>query len=139
MSDSLNPASTPKRTSGPLSILVVEDNAINLRLITAALNRTGHMVDAAMDGSAAVAKFSEKKYDVILMDIMMPVMDGIAATLEIRNIENSRGIPVEKRVKIIAVTANAFEDDRNKFFDAGMDHYMNKPVEIEELMKILNA
>ena len=139
MSDSLTPASTPKRTSGPLSILVVEDNAINLRLITAALNRAGHMVDAAMDSSAAVAKFSEKKYDVILMDIMMPVMDGIAATLEIRNMENSRGIPVGERVKIIAVTANAFEDDRNKFFEAGMDHYMNKPVEIEELMKILNT
>lgn len=124
---------------GPLSILVVEDNAINLRLITAALTRAGHKVDSAMDGSAAILKFSQQTYDVILMDIMMPVMDGITATQEIRKIELSRKTPAEKRVKIIAITANAFEDDRKKFFDAGMDYYMNKPVEIEELLKILNS
>jgi len=122
-----------------LSILVVEDNAINLRLITAALTRAGHHVDSAMDGSAAILKFNEAHYDVILMDIMMPVMDGIAATKEIRKMEQSRAIPEENRVKIIAITANAFEDDRNKFFEAGMDFYMNKPVEIEELIRILNS
>ena len=132
-SDSKN---TLKRS---LSILVVEDNAINLRLITAALTRAGHHVDSAMDGSAAIQKFKEANYEVILMDIMMPVMDGIAATREIRKIEQSRNIQEENRVKIIAITANAFEDDRSKFFEAGMDFYMNKPVEIEELIRILNS
>ncbi len=132
-SDSKN---TLKRS---LSILVVEDNAINLRLITAALTRAGHHVDSAMDGSAAIQKFKEAHYEVILMDIMMPVMDGIAATREIRKIEQSRNIQEENRVKIIAITANAFEDDRSKFFKAGMDFYMNKPVEIEELIRILNS
>lgn len=125
----------PKTT---LSILVVEDNAINLRLITAALLRAGHRVDSAPDGSVALVKFDQNKYDVILMDIMMPVMDGLTATKEIRKIEKERNIPAEQRIKIIAITANAFDDDRNKFFEAGMDFYMNKPVVIEELNRILN-
>jgi two-component system, sensor histidine kinase and response regulator len=123
----------------PLSILVVEDNAINLRLITAALTRAGHKVDMATDGAAAVVKFTENRYDAILMDIMMPVMDGISATIEIRKIEASRREEIPGHVKIVAITANAFEDDRSKFFEAGMDFYMNKPVEIEELHKILNS
>ncbi len=125
----------PKTT---LSILVVEDNAINLRLITAALLRAGHRVDSAPDGSVALVKFNQNKYDVILMDIMMPVMDGLTATKEIRKIEKEQNIPAEQRIKIIAITANAFDDDRNKFFEAGMDFYMNKPVVIEELNRILN-
>lgn len=126
-------------TSGnkSLSILVVEDNAINLRLITAALVRAGHKVDMANDGAAAVVKFRENTYDAILMDIMMPIMDGITATIEIRKIESERG--TGERVKIVAITANAFEDDRSKFFEAGMDHYMNKPIEIEELHRVLSV
>lgn len=120
-----------------LKILVVEDNAINLRLITAALTRAGHMVDSATDGQIALDKFKGNSYDAILMDIMMPVMDGLTATREIRKLEASRiGDPIE-HVKIIAITANAFEDDRNKFFESGMDFYMNKPIEIEELNRIL--
>jgi len=122
-----------------LSVLVVEDNTINLRLITAALARAGHKVDSAQDGSVALLKFEQNNYDVILMDIMMPVMDGLTATKEIRRMEKEKNIPFEKRVKIVAITANAFEDDRNKFFEAGMDFYMNKPVEIEELERILNS
>jgi len=120
-----------------LSILVVEDNAINLRLITAALTRAGHRVDTATDGQIALEKFQRNPYDAILMDIMMPVMDGLTATREIRRIEESSGAGSGKRVKIIAITANAFEDDRNKFFESGMDFYMNKPIEIDELNRIL--
>lgn len=126
-------------TNNPLSILVVEDNAINLRLITAALTRGGHKVDAAMDGAAALVKFRQQRYDVILMDIMMPVMDGLTATKEIRKIEFETQVDAGARVKIVAITANAFEDDRSKFFEAGMDYYLNKPVEIEELNRILNS
>ncbi len=128
----------PSSGKGPLSILVVEDNAINLRLISAALVRAGHKVDSALDGSIAVDKFSQNSYDAILMDIMMPVMDGISATRAIRRIEAEKQIPESKRVKIIAITANAFEDDRTKFFEAGMNYYMNKPIEIDELHRILN-
>jgi len=122
-----------------LAILVVEDNAINLRLITAALTRAGHKVDTATDGQIALDKFRENSYDAILMDIMMPVMDGLTATKEIRKLEAERGSGKGKRVKIIAITANAFEDDRAKFFECGMDFYMNKPIEIEELNQILQA
>lgn len=137
MSENNRPQETELRKQ--LSILVVEDNAINLRLITAALTRAGHKVDMATDGAAAVVKFNENRYDAILMDIMMPVMDGISATIEIRKIEASRREENPGHVKIVAITANAFEDDRSKFFEAGMDFYMNKPVEIEELHKILNS
>jgi CheY-like chemotaxis protein len=126
-------------SKGSLKILVVEDNTINLRLITAALLRAGHKVDTAMDGEAAVVQFNNNAYDAILMDIMMPIMDGIAATREIRKIEAERKVGPDDRVKIIAITANAFEDDRAKFFDAGMDYYMNKPLEIDELHRILNV
>ncbi|MCX6278745.1 MAG: response regulator [Bacteroidetes bacterium] len=126
-------------SKGPLTLLVVEDNAISLRMIQVSLLRLGYKVDAAADGAAAVDKFTNNIYDVILMDIMMPVMDGMEATIEIRKIEVARQIPSERRVKIIACTANAFEDDRSKFFEAGMDYYINKPVEIEELRRILNS
>ncbi|MEI6172274.1 MAG: response regulator [Bacteroidota bacterium] len=128
-----------KASKGPLKILVAEDNSINLRLITAALLRAGHQVDAAMDGAQAVALFTKNSYDAVLMDIMMPVMDGISATLEIRKIEAGRNTGQNGRVKIIAITANAFEDDRTKFFEAGMDYYMNKPLEIDELHRILSV
>jgi osomolarity two-component system sensor histidine kinase NIK1 len=134
---SKKPDQSGSLTDNKLSILIVEDNAINLRLITAALTRAGHRVDTATDGQVAVEKFKENSYDAILMDIMMPVMDGLTAAREIRKVESSRLKPDRKKVKIIAVTANAFEDDRNKFIECGMDYYMNKPVELEELIKIL--
>ncbi len=126
--------SQKKRT---LSILVVEDNLINLRLLVASLTRIGHRVEQASDGRAAIEKFLENKYDVILMDIMMPLMDGVTATKEIRKLEQEKGISGKKRVKIIAVTANALENERELFLAAGMDEMMNKPIDIEELQKYL--
>ena len=139
MTDSLVNKEHEEQSQGALSLLIVEDNAINLRLIQATLARLGQVYDSAVDGSGAVEKFKARNYDAILMDIMMPVMDGIEATIEIRKIEEERQIPRDRRVKIIAITANAFEDDRNRFFEAGMDFYINKPVEIEELRRILSA
>ncbi|MFH1160203.1 MAG: response regulator [bacterium] len=121
-----------------LSILVVEDNQINLRLLMSSLIRIGHQVDKASDGQAAIEKFLANKYDVILMDIMMPVMDGVTATKEIRKLELEKGIREKERVKIIAVTANALEDERDKFLAAGMDEMMNKPIDIEELHRFLH-
>jgi len=125
---------TPKKI---LSILVVEDNLINLRLLTASLTRVGHQVDHASNGQAAIEKFLIKKFDAILMDIMMPVMDGVTATKEIRRLEMERGIRGPERIKIIAVTANALEDDRDNFMAAGIDEVMHKPVDIEGLHRFL--
>ncbi len=130
-----NQSNTPIR---PLKILVVDDNAHNLRLMSAALSCLGHQVDLVEDGAAAVIKFTDNQYDAILMDIMMPVMDGIMATREIRKVEVDRQTGANNRVKIIAITANIFDDDRVKLFEAGMDYYMNKPFEIGELQKLLN-
>ena len=121
-----------------LDILVVEDNMINQRLLMASLARIGHKVDSAADGQIAVNKFKENKYDVILMDIMMPNMDGVTACKLIREEEKERSIPESERINIIAITANAFEDDQDSFLDAGMDEMMNKPVDIEELQQKLN-
>lgn len=120
-----------------LSILVAEDNLINQRLIMAALTRIGHRVDSAADGLVAVNKFRENSYDVILMDIMMPNMDGETACRLIREMEVERNVPEGERIKIIAVTANAFEDDRDRFLAAGMDAMMNKPIDIDELQRLL--
>ena len=119
------------------SILVVEDNMINLRLISAALSRIGHQVDNAPDGQVAVEKFKVNSYDVILMDIMMPVMDGVTACKIIRELEKEQHIEESQRVKIIAITANAFEDDRDRLLEAGMDEMMNKPVDFDELQRLL--
>lgn len=120
-----------------LSILVVEDNIINQRLIMAALARLGHKVDSAADGLIAVDKYKENEYDAILMDIMMPNMDGITACKLIREMEKERIAKGAKRMKIIAVTANAYEDDRDTILDAGMDDMMNKPINVEELQQML--
>ncbi len=130
-----NDANTFKKQ---LNILVVDDDAINLHLIRTILVRFGQKVDLAKDGALAVAKFIDNFYDVILMDIMMPVMDGVTATIEIRKIEVERKTEAGQRVKIIAITANSCEDDRVEFLAAGMDHYMNKPFQIDELQRLLN-
>ncbi|MFC2102465.1 response regulator [Bacteroidota bacterium] len=121
----------------PFSILVVEDNFINQRLILASLARFGHKVECASNGQIAVEMYREKSYDVILMDIMMPVMDGVTACKAIREMEKERIAGGEKRMKIIAVTANAFDDDMDTFLKAGMDEVMNKPVDIEALQRML--
>ncbi len=130
--DSLN---SPQKS---LQILVVDDNAINLRLMTAILKRLGHYADTVEDGAASLVKFKDKQYDVILMDIMMPVMDGITATREIRKMEAERQTDPGSRVKIIATTANAFEDGGKKLLEAGVDHYMHRPIEVDELQRLLN-
>jgi CheY-like chemotaxis protein len=139
MADPILNQGSEDQSKGQLSLLVVEDNPINMRLIQATLTRLGHKFDPAPDGAVAVEKFKNNTYDAILMDIMMPVMDGIEATVEIRKIELSRQDSSGRRIKIVAITANAFEDDRTKFFEAGMDYYLNKPVEIEELRRVLNS
>lgn len=119
-----------------LNILLVEDNLLNQRIVTFSLKRFNHDVVIANNGVEAIELFREKKFDVILMDIMMPVMDGLEATVKIREIENV--INAEKRTPIIALTANTMDNDRDKCLSYGMDEFMAKPFDIEKLNSIFD-
>jgi len=119
-----------------LLILLVEDNLLNQRIVTYSLKKFNHEVVIANNGVEAIKHFSERKFDVVLMDIMMPVMDGLEATVKIREFEVENMI--EKRTPIIALTANTMDNDRDKCISYGMDEFMAKPFDIEKLNSIFN-
>jgi two-component system sensor histidine kinase/response regulator len=114
----------------PLNILIAEDNLINLKLATIVLNKLGYQPDVAKDGKQAVELFFAKHHDVVLMDIMMPEMNGLEATKVIRDTATFQP-------KIIALTANAMIEDRNICIEAGMDDYLSKPIDLSSLIKLL--
>ncbi len=116
------------------NILVAEDNFINQKLIKQILLRYGVSVELANNGLEAFEKFKDQKYDLILMDIQMPVMDGIEATHEIVNYEVEEQLA---HTPIIALTANALSGDRERFISEGLDEYIAKPIETNELLFIL--
>ena len=118
---------------GTLNILLAEDNTINQKLAMGVLSRFGHQVSIAEDGSQAVEASQKEEFDVILMDVQMPVMDGLAATATIRQREQQTG----KHVPIIAMTAHAMKGDREKCLESGMDEYVAKPIRIETLKEKL--
>jgi CheY-like chemotaxis protein len=118
----------------PLNILVAEDNAVNQTLVRRLLTRRGHQVTVAGDGRAAVAEFQRQRFDVILMDVQMPEMDGLTATLEIRALETREHLP---RTPIVALTANAMSGDRAMCLGAGMDGYVSKPLRTAELFAVI--
>ncbi|MBM3490485.1 MAG: response regulator [Alphaproteobacteria bacterium] len=120
----------PPRTG--LRILVAEDNAINQRLAAAILEREGHRVDSVGNGQEAVQAVEQFPYDLVLMDVHMPEMDGISATAAIRRLPGPAG-----RVPIVAVTANAMTGERERLLAAGMDDYLAKPVEVSALIGIV--
>lgn len=109
----------------PFDILIVEDSDSNLALIELYFAQTACRLDFALNGEEAVAKFRDKDYALILMDIQMPVMDGYEATRAIRKIEMERGATP---VPIVAVTANAFSEDKESCMEAGCTGYLTKPV-----------
>ncbi len=113
---------------GPIRILLAEDNAINALLTRTLLEAEGHNVDTVEDGLLAVEAMKTSTYDLIFMDMRMPNMDGLEATRKIRALPN-----VARSLPIVALTANAFDDDRNACFDSGMNDFMTKPVSAEEL------
>ena len=116
-------------------ILVTEDNVINQKLIKRVLEDHGIIVDLANNGLEAFEKRRNKQYDLLFMDIQMPVMDGIEATRETLDYEEDEKI---SHVPIVALTANALKGDREKFMNEGMDEYITKPIETSELLFILN-
>lgn len=121
-------AADTKTAGGGLKILLAEDNGVNQKVLTAMLIRSGHAVEAVENGVEAVAAAQNGDFDVILMDINMPEMDGITAARAIRALDGDVAT-----IPIIAVTANALRGDREKYLDAGMDDYVSKPVRAEVL------
>jgi CheY-like chemotaxis protein len=114
----------------PLRILVAEDNPINQKLIERVLNKLGYQPDMATNGVIVLEKLVEKYYDIILMDIQMPEMDGLETTAQIR-------LQGGNQPYIVAMTANAMQEDREICMQAGMDDYLSKPMRLEDLVTIL--
>ena len=117
----------------PLRILLAEDNVVNQKLAMRLLQQMGYRADLASNGIEAVESVQRQTYDVILMDVQMPEMDGLEASRQI----NARWRPAE-RPRIIAMTANAMQGDRDMCLAAGMDDYLTKPIRVERLVEALN-
>lgn len=117
------------------SVLLVEDNELNQEIAATILREEGFAVDVAEDGFVALERLQESgtSYDVILMDVQMPGMSGYETTRQIRAMED----PKKAGIPIIAMTANAFEEDRRAAFEAGMNGYVAKPIETEKLMEMI--
>lgn len=120
-------------TRNPLRILVIEDNIINQNLVMLMLERLGYRADVGANGQEALDALKRQPYDAILMDVQMPVMDGLEATRRIR-----QDLDIQPQPRIIAMTANAMSGDREICLQAGMDDYVSKPIHIEDLVNSLN-
>jgi CheY-like chemotaxis protein len=116
----------------PLKILLAEDNAVNQKIVRKILNKLGYEIDIASNGLKVLAAVREHNYDVILMDVQMPEMDGIEATKYIVNDKD-----LKHRPYIIALTANAMDSDRLMCLDAGMNDFMKKPINVNLLVEAL--
>ncbi|MFR7384244.1 MAG: response regulator [Anaerostipes sp.] len=138
--ESLSPEKDDSLKTEPLSvkkILLVEDNVLNEEIARTILTDHDFIVDSAFNGSEAVSKVKnniQNDYDLILMDIRMPVMDGYEAARTIRSLKD----PKQADIPIIAMTANAFEEDRRAAFEAGMNGHISKPVDIENLLRVIH-
>ncbi len=116
-------------------ILLAEDNLINQRIAKIAIEKLGHSVEIADNGKIAFEKYKQNYYDIILMDIQMPEMDGISATKAIREYEREH--PDKKYIKIIAMTANVMKEDQELYIQTEMDNFISKPFKQEDLGRIL--
>ncbi len=122
---------------GTFRVLLVEDNAVNQKLAAKILERMGCRVDMAANGKEAVSMVGNLPYNMIFMDCQMPEMDGYEATRKIRDIEAANKVSAEKRVPIIAITANAMRGDREKCLEEGMDDYIAKPVDARQIGRVV--
>ncbi|MEX2009145.1 MAG: response regulator, partial [Dongiaceae bacterium] len=116
----------------PLRILLAEDNQVNQMLAVAMLGRAGHRVDLAGNGIEAVDAVHSRPYDLVLMDVQMPDMDGIEATRRIRAMPGKKAC-----IPIVALTASAMKGDRERFLEAGMDDYIAKPIDRGQLLDVV--
>jgi CheY-like chemotaxis protein len=123
--------------SGPprLRILVAEDNPLNQRVVKTLLERRGYIVELAETGVAACEKAQVQEFDVILMDMQMPEMDGITAIRLLRERDEQRGV----HTPIVMLTAHAMKGDRERFLAAGADGYVSKPIQMDQLQAAIDA
>ena len=131
----LNAPETLVADRAPLRVLLAEDNPVNQRLAARLLEKRGHVVVVAEDGARALHELERQSFDLILMDVQMPVMDGVQATAAIRDREKVTGA----HIPIIAMTAHAMEGDRERFLGGGMDGYISKPVHSRELFDLIES
>ncbi len=125
------PAVEPTMTGTSGRVLLVEDNEINQLVASMMLTDAGLAVDIAADGSIAVQMVQRSEYNIVLMDMQMPVMDGVQATIEIRKLPGMKSLP------IVALTANVMDDDRKRCMDAGMNDFVSKPINSSALRGVL--
>jgi signal transduction histidine kinase/DNA-binding response OmpR family regulator len=116
----------------PLRILLAEDNIVNQKVALRILQKLGYQADVVDNGAKAVFAVENRYYDLVLMDVQMPEMDGVTATQRINAL-----LPPERKPRIVAMTANALQGDRERYLAAGMDDYLSKPVRIEALISAL--
>ena len=127
-------AAEPARPQRSLRVLLAEDSPVNQRVATAMLEKWGHRVAIACNGRQAIAMFPKEPFDLVLMDVQMPEMDGLEATQAIRQYEQSNG----GHVAIVALTAHAMKGDRQRCLSAGMDAYVTKPIRSKELVRVIS-
>ena len=125
----------PLKLGEQLKILVAEDSLPNQKLAIGLLKRWGHTADIVENGRQAVEAWRDRPFDLILMDVEMPELDGLAATRQIRNEERATG----RHVPIVAMTAKAMAGDREACLHAGMDGYISKPIRQAEFEAVLNS
>jgi two-component system, sensor histidine kinase and response regulator len=129
----LPPSENPSHDLAALRVLLAEDSVVNQRLAVALLEKYGHTVVVAEDGQQTLDQWESSAFDVILMDVEMPVIDGLEATRIIRRREQTTG----QHIPIIAMTAHAMKGDRERCLEAGMDGYVAKPIRVKELFDTL--
>jgi len=118
-----------------LKILLIEDNLLNQKVVIFNLRKFNYDITGIANGREALENVKKTRYDLILMDIMLPEMNGFEITKEIRKFEKEN--KVEKPVPIIALTANTYDNDREKCFLAGMNEYLAKPFTAEQLVEVI--
>jgi CheY-like chemotaxis protein len=128
------PVAPASAVTGKLNILLAEDNPVNQYLALRLLEKRGHRVTIAGNGAEAVMALERENFDLVLMDVQMPVMDGFEAVAAIREREVQTG----GHVRIVAMTASAMEGDRQRCLDGGMDGYIAKPIRVQDLTAALN-
>jgi CheY-like chemotaxis protein len=117
-----------------MKVLLVEDNLLNQKFAETILKKVGYEIDIAENGLIGFEMYCKKRYDIVLMDIQMPVMDGVESTLKIRKWEQQKRL---KPVPVVAVTAYALENDVERYLGAGINAYLRKPYQPKDLVELV--